>query len=116
MTSFKDAIENAAYNKALKQLEKDMKDKSIYQNNIDIQKAEERKQLMKEVLDKLWSGAKVNNKLDGYWYVRLSDVADALGLETPEKEEVKEVEETLEERIERHKNEDADAWDNCLWG
>ena len=55
-----------------------MTSKGIYQNNIDIEKANERKQMMKEVLDKLWSGAKVNNKLDGYWYVRLSDVSKAL--------------------------------------
>ena len=55
-----------------------MTDKSIYQNNIAIQEDKERKQMMKEVLDKLWSGPKVNNKLDGYWYVRLSDVSKAI--------------------------------------
>jgi len=53
--------------------------KGIHQNNIDINKANERKQMMKYVLDKLWNGPyKVNNKLDGYWYVRLSDVNKAI--------------------------------------
>jgi hypothetical protein len=52
---------------------------SIHQNNIDVQKKVERKQMIKQVLDKLWNGQhKVNNKLDGYWYVRLSDVSKAI--------------------------------------
>ena len=52
---------------------------SIHQNNIDVQKKVERKQMIKQVLDKLWNGPyKVNNKLDGYWYVRLSDVSKAI--------------------------------------
>ena len=53
--------------------------KSIYQNNIDIDKANERKQMIKQVLDKLWNGPhKVNNKLDSHWYVRLSEVSKAI--------------------------------------
>ena len=53
--------------------------KGIHQNNIDIDKVNERKQMIKQVLDKLWNGQhKVNNKLDGYWYVRLSDVSKVL--------------------------------------
>jgi len=52
--------------------------KGIHQNNIAIDKANERKQMMKYVLDKLWNGPKVNNKLDGYWYVRLSEVSKAI--------------------------------------
>ena len=56
-----------------------MKDNSIYQNNIDIQEEKEWKEMMKIVLDKLWNGPyKVNNKLDGYWYVRLSEVSKVL--------------------------------------
>jgi hypothetical protein len=35
--------------------------------------------MIKNILDKLWKGNhKVNNKLDGYWYVRLADVAKIL--------------------------------------
>jgi len=35
--------------------------------------------MIKQVLDKLWNGPyKVNNKLDGYWYVRLSEVSKAI--------------------------------------
>ena len=35
--------------------------------------------MIKQVLDKLWNGPyKVNNKLDGYWYVRLSEVGKAI--------------------------------------
>lgn len=53
--------------------------KSIYQNNWQLQEAKERKQMIKQVLDKLWNGPyKVNNKLDGYWYVRLSEVSKVL--------------------------------------
>ena len=53
--------------------------KGIHQNNIDVQKKDERKQMIKQVLDNLWNGQhKVNNKLDGYWYVRLSDVSKAI--------------------------------------
>ena len=54
------------------------KNKSIFHNNMDIQEANERKEMMKEVLDKLWNGPRVNNKLDGYWYVRLADVGKAI--------------------------------------
>ena len=32
--------------------------------------------MIQTILDRLWkSNAKVNNRLDGYWYVRLADVA-----------------------------------------
>ena len=35
--------------------------------------------MIKNILSKLWNGPhKVNNKLDGYWYVRLSDVSKVL--------------------------------------
>ena len=51
------------------------KNKGIYQINI----ANERKQMMKSILDKLWNGPyKVNNKLDSHWYVRLSEVSKAI--------------------------------------
>lgn len=53
--------------------------KSIHQNNIQVQEKKEWNKMMKEVLDKLWNGPhKVNNKLDGYWYVRLSEVSKVL--------------------------------------
>ena len=56
-----------------------MKSKSIHQNNQDIDRKNERKQMIKQVLDRLWTGPhKVNNKLDGYWYVRLSEVSKAI--------------------------------------
>ena len=52
---------------------------SIYANNMKVQKANERNQMIKQVLDTLWNGPhKVNNKLDGYWYVRLSEVSKAM--------------------------------------
>ena len=48
-------------------------------NSIDNQEEKKWKEMMKQVLDKLWKGPhKVNNKLDGYWYVRLSEVSKAL--------------------------------------
>ena len=35
--------------------------------------------MIQTILDRLWkSNAKVNNRLDGYWYVRLADVANIL--------------------------------------
>tara|TARA_R110001592_G_scaffold5563_2_gene30729 strand:- start:1225 stop:1449 length:225 start_codon:yes stop_codon:yes gene_type:complete len=35
--------------------------------------------MIKTILDKLWKAKhKVNNKLDGYWYVRLADVTKIL--------------------------------------
>ena len=53
--------------------------KGIHQNNQTIDKANERKQMIKYVLDKLWNGPhKVNNKLDSHWYVRLSEVSKAI--------------------------------------
>jgi len=53
--------------------------KSKHQNTIEVQEKKEWNKMMKEVLDKLWNGPhKVNNKLDGYWYVRLSDVSKVL--------------------------------------
>ena len=53
--------------------------KSIHENNIEVQKKKEWNKMMKQVLDMLWNGPhKVNNKLDGYWYVRLSEVSKAL--------------------------------------
>ena len=56
-----------------------MTSRGIHQNNIDIDKANERKQMMRYVLDKLWNGPhKVNNKLDSHWYVRLSEVSKAI--------------------------------------
>ena len=42
--------------------------------------------MIQNILDKLWKGPKVNNKLDGYWYVRLADVSRALQDEMSEKD------------------------------
>jgi len=42
--------------------------------------------MIQNILDKLWKGPKVNNKLDGYWYVRLADVSKALQDEMSEKD------------------------------
>jgi len=53
--------------------------KGIHQNNQAIDKANERKRMIKSILDQLWNGPhKVNNKLDSHWYVRLSEVSKAI--------------------------------------
>ena len=59
---------------------KDVKGKSIYQNNQDIDRTNERKQMIKQVLEQLWEGPhKMTNRLiDGHWYVRLSEVNKVL--------------------------------------
>ena len=46
--------------------------------------------MIKNILDRLWKGnAKVNNKLDGYWYVRLADVANILEEELEKDKDIK---------------------------
>ena len=51
---------------------------SIWSNNIRIQQKKELESMMKHVLDQLWQGARVTNRIDGYWYVRLADVSRAI--------------------------------------
>ena len=46
--------------------------------------------MIQTILDRLWkSNAKVNNRLDGYWYVRLADVANILEEELEKNKDVR---------------------------
>ena len=46
--------------------------------------------MIQTILDRLWKGnAKVNNRLDGYWYVRLADVARVIEEEVEKNKDVR---------------------------